>query len=159
MRDIRISDNDNRFKFRVAGIVEKDNKILIDKFNNNSFYCFPGGHVELLEDTKKAIERELKEELFFKTEIDELLFIHENFFIAKDKNFHELCFYYKAHPIDKGYIPKDLIYCENDKGSLVNHEYKWINKDELLKYEVQPKIIIENIIQNNLHKHLVTNDI
>ena len=61
-QDIKISNNNNKFKFRVSGILIVDNKVLTVKINNNDFYCLPGGHVELMENTKDAIIREFKEE-------------------------------------------------------------------------------------------------
>jgi hypothetical protein len=50
-KDVRIKNQGRRFKFRVAGIIEHDNKVLVVKMNQNPFFCFPGGHVELLEET------------------------------------------------------------------------------------------------------------
>ena len=101
--DVKIVQNNQRFKYRVAGIIECEDKILVTKMGHNSFYCFPGGHVELLEDTKTAVERELNEELYFKVEILELLYIHENFFEDSNGKFHELCFYFTAKPKEKNF--------------------------------------------------------
>ena len=50
--DIKIDSNEGKFKFRVCGILKHQNKYLIVKINNNKFYCLPGGHVELDEDTE-----------------------------------------------------------------------------------------------------------
>ena len=50
-QDVRIKIGEKRFKFRVAGIIEKDDKLLLVRMNDNPFFCFPGGHVELLENT------------------------------------------------------------------------------------------------------------
>ena len=92
LKDIRINNNGRRFKFRVAGIIQQKNKVLLVRMNENKFFCFPGGHVELLEDTARAVERELNEELYFKVKVDKLLYIHENFFDAPEGKYHELCF-------------------------------------------------------------------
>ena len=51
------------FKFRVSGIIIKDNKILLVDMNNSNFLCLPGGYVELGETTEKACLRELEEEV------------------------------------------------------------------------------------------------
>ena len=53
--DISISYKDSKFKYRVSGILLKDNKLLTVKINNNDFYCLPGGHVEIMEDTNKTL--------------------------------------------------------------------------------------------------------
>ena len=61
-KDIKLSVDDVKFKYRVSGILIVDNKVLTVKIANNDFYCLPGGHVELFENTKDAILREYKEE-------------------------------------------------------------------------------------------------
>ena len=58
---IRMKKDNISFKFRVAGIIIKDNKILLDKTENSPNYYLPGGYVELGETTKQALMRELKE--------------------------------------------------------------------------------------------------
>ena len=158
--DVKIKTNGKRFKFRVAGIVEHNNQVLLVKMNQNPFYCFPGGHVELLEETSKAVERELNEELYFDVKVDKLLYIHENFFVAKDDKFHELCFYFKAHPVDKNFKPYDKIHEELDKEGWVHHEYKWFDKSEIIDLGAQPKLIMRNYVKDSKKfMHLVTDDI
>lgn len=61
-KDIKINNSFERFKFRVNGILIHNNKILLVKIHKNTFYCLPGGHVKLGEDTESAIIREIKEE-------------------------------------------------------------------------------------------------
>lgn len=164
--DIKIQTEHKQFKYRVAGIVEKDNKILVTKMRNNSFFCFPGGHVELLEDTLSAVKRELDEELFFSFKLKKLLFIHENFFKVNNKDFHELCFYYKCKPIKNGFkfdkinsilnknltknnlFEDNLIWEEIDNGERIFHNFKWINLNDISKYDIRPKEIIESYVKN-----------
>ena len=69
-KDISIENEEYRFKYRVSGILIKDNKLLVVKINNNKFYCLPGGHVELMENTKDAVIREFKEETGIDTSIE-----------------------------------------------------------------------------------------
>ncbi len=158
--DVKIKTNGMRFKFRVAGIVEYKNQILLVKMNQNPFYCFPGGHVELLEETAKAVERELNEELYFDVEVGDLLYIHENFFNVENDKFHELCFYFKATPKDKDFKPYDKVHEELDKEGWVHHEYKWFDKSELVNLGAQPKLIMKNYVEDsNKFMHLVTDDI
>lgn len=155
--DIRIKNGNDRYKFRVGGIVESDGKFLVVKMNQNDFYCFAGGHVELFEDTKTALERELKEELFFDVEVNSLIGINENFYKLRGDNFHELCFYYSAKPKNKVENYFDKIVEEKDKNGVVRHCYKWLNKKELETFDVRPKQIVEHIIKNKKGlKHFIT---
>ena len=95
MMDVKIDCAEGKFKFRVCGIVRVNNKYLTVKIQNNDFYCLPGGHVELGEDTDSAVLREMKEELGYEVKIVKLVSIIQNFFKAKDgRKFHELGYYY-----------------------------------------------------------------
>ena len=60
--DIKILGNDLKFKYRVSAIFIRDNKLLVNKYDENS-YCLPGGYVEIGETSMEAMLRELKEEL------------------------------------------------------------------------------------------------
>ena len=59
MEDIEIKTAQKKFKYRVNGIIIHNNKILTIKMKNNTSYCLPGGHVELGEDSKNAVLREM----------------------------------------------------------------------------------------------------
>lgn len=58
---ITIKDDNNRFGVRVSGIIyNKDKtKIFMQRQGNHDFYMFPGGRIELHEDSLSAIKREL----------------------------------------------------------------------------------------------------
>jgi ADP-ribose pyrophosphatase YjhB (NUDIX family) len=147
--DVRIDLESKKFKYRVAGIIEDDGKLLVVRMRQNPFYCFPGGHVELLEDTQTAVKRELEEELYFKVDVQKLLYIHENFFKAENKDFHELCFYFKCTPIDKNLKKEKILWHEIDKGEELTHEYVWIDKKEILKEHVEPKEVLQQYLKNS----------
>ena len=60
--DVKIKTENEKFKFRVSGVIVKDNKVLGVDICDNGFFCCPGGHVHLGEDTITAIGREMSEE-------------------------------------------------------------------------------------------------
>ena len=45
MQDILFRTNDYIFSYRVAGILIRDGKVLLQKPTNDTGYAFPGGHV------------------------------------------------------------------------------------------------------------------
>lgn len=156
--DIKIIKENKQFKFRVSGIIAKNNKVLICNMHYNNYFCFPGGHVEVLEDTFHAIERELNEELYFKVKVNKLFAIHENFYKNRNKNFHEICFYYLAEPLEE-IVFEDKKHQEIDHGNLVEYLYKWVEKDKLKDYNLHPKIIVEKLEKNNDNfMHFITRD-
>lgn len=165
IKDIKIKTEKDAFKFRVAGIIEKDNKILVTKMRDNDFYCFPGGHVEMLEDAMSAANRELGEELFFKFKLKKLLYIHENFFKHRNKNFHELCFYYSGRPVgntkklNNSLKQEEFIWEEIDNGEKLYHHFKWIGKKDIDKFDIRPKEIVNSFIKNkNKFVHFCTRE-
>lgn len=62
MEDIEFKTTNKKFKCRVNGLIINDGKILTLRMKNNTSYCLPGGHVELCENSKDAILREMFEE-------------------------------------------------------------------------------------------------
>lgn len=143
--DIRINNEEGQFKFRVCGILQHNNKYLIQKINHSEFYCLPGGHVELNEDTNMAILREMKEELGFEVKIKKLISINQNFFKTENgKPFHELGFYYLIEAQDeKNLTLFDYERDELDKGELKHLEFKWIKKEEFDNIDFRPAFIIK----------------
>lgn len=111
----------------VAALIEKDGKALIAKRSTGDpnvlgKWEFPGGKVESGENEFQAIEREIKEE--FELEI-------------KAKNFliNNVC-EYPTKTVDLR-----LYSCEYIAGDFNLHdhsEYKWVDKDELLNYDLAP---------------------
>lgn len=143
--DIKINSEEGKFKFRVCGILHHNGKYLVVKMDENNFYCLPGGHVELDEDSESAVLREMREELGFEVKIKRLVSINQNFFKTKEgKPFHELGFYYLIEACDEGDItPHDYEREEIDKGELRHLKFKWVTKEELQEISFKPRFIAE----------------
>lgn len=62
-KDILFKTNEFIFSYRVAGILIKDQKILLQKPKNDDGYSIPGGHVSFGEITSETLIREFREEL------------------------------------------------------------------------------------------------
>ena len=111
----------------VAALVKKNNKFLIARRSTGSKevigkWEFPGGKVEPGESEEHAIEREIKEE--FEMYIKAIRFITNN-----------VC-EYPTKTIDLR-----LYECDYLSGEFHLHdhsEYKFVNKDEILKYDLCP---------------------
>ena len=158
--DISIKSEDGKFKFRVCGILEHNEKYLLVKINTNSFYCLPGGHVELGEDTDTAILREMQEELGYEVKIKKLLAINQNFFYDQNDNkkFHELGFYYLVEAVDENKInTSDYVREELDKGKIQHLDFKWFNLNQLQTNDVRPNFI-KDILSNDDVSIITTRD-
>lgn len=111
----------------VAALIEKNNKILIAKRLTGNpevlgKWEFPGGKIEPDEDEFHAIEREIKEEFE--------LTIKANHFITNN-----ICEY------PSKVIDLRLYSCDYISGEFHLHdhsEYAWVDKEELLNYDLAP---------------------
>ena len=109
----------------VAALIKKDNKYLIAKRatgdqNLIGKWEFPGGKVEIGEDEKHAIEREIKEE--FDLDIKAIRFMINN-----------VCEY------PTKVIDLRLYECEYIRGEFNLHdhsEYRYVSKEEILNYDL-----------------------
>lgn len=155
-QDIKIYSDDYKFKYRVSGILIVDNKLLTVCMNDNGFYCLPGGHVEMMENTKDAVIREFFEETRLKVNIDRLGFVVENFFTGRLGRFHELGFYYFLNTSEKIDI-KDYTLFENDKEGTVKLDFKWIDLNKLDNFK--PEFLKDELQKNNKYcKHFIIKD-
>lgn len=157
MQDVKISSNEGRFKFRVCGILKVNDKYLTVKIGENNFYCLPGGHVELGEDTDHAILREMEEELGYKVKIVKLVSIIQNFFRTKENTvFHELGYYYIVEPLDISKVNlNDYVITELDKGKLIRLEFKWFTLQELQHTDFLPQVLKTELTNPNLSNIIV----
>lgn len=146
---ITIKDENNRFGARVSGIIyNKDKtKIFMQRQGNHDFYMFPGGRIELHEDSHSAIKRELKEELNIE-EDDKLSYIGESFIDFPNLKYHEIGFFYKLTIDENKYEYYDEEYDSLDLTE-GKSKYKWIKIEELDKYKINPEIMKEKLKEDN----------
>ena len=157
---IKMKTKDFNFKFRVAGIIINDNKLLTVNTKQDENVYLPGGYVELGETTEEAVLRELKEELLLDFEIKEYLGVLENYFeVEKRGKVHEISFYYLMN------VPEELnkdnfSLTENDKGFIVNHNFKWIPLEDLKEIDFRPQVLVKKKKKDNkVFNHLIYNKV
>lgn len=162
MRDsIRMKTEDFYFKLRAAGLIIKNNKVLVVEMDNNGFYCLPGGYVEIGETTEDAIKREMQEEYGKEVIIKQYLGMVENYFVTKSlRRMHEISCYYLIDLKDDNIVQEDYSLIENDKGYIVRLDFKWIDLSEIDNYIIKPRFLKDLLKSEDLEfKHLVFNEI
>lgn len=147
--DVKIKTEECNFKFRVRGIIEKNNKILCVCMQNSDFFCLPGGHVEVGELTRETIIREMKEETKIEVKIDNLVLISEDVYIRRDKLVHELAYYYKVSPLNLNNENNDFIIYEKDKDGIKKLDFKWFSKEEFKEVNFKPEYLKNKILNND----------
>ena len=146
---ITIKDENNRFGVRVSGIIyNKDKtKIFMQRQGNHDFYMFPGGRIELHEDSGSARKREGKEELNIEEEV-KLVFIGESFIEFPNLKYHEISFFYELTIDEKKYN-----YFDDEYDSLDINEgkskYRWIELKKFDNYKINPEIMKQKLRENS----------
>lgn len=154
--DIRIKEDNLKFKYRVSGIIINNNKILLEKYSDKG-WCLPGGYVAMGETSEEAMLRELKEEIDKEFVIDKFLGVVENFFtnFRNDKT-HAIEFYYKVNFKDINDIDSiDYNRVEDDHGFIIHHHLEWFNIEELNNINLLPNIVKKDIIDNKESFHYI----
>lgn len=158
---INITNNDYKFKFRVSGLIIRNNKLLTVEMDDSGFLCLPGGHVELGETTEEAVIRELYEETTKTVIIKKYLGVIENYFINKyNTQVHEIAFYYLMDFTNENNEMNDFTLIENDKGDNIKLDFRWIDINDLDKYNLKPAFLKELLNKDKLEfNHLIIKDI
>ncbi|MCJ8006523.1 NUDIX hydrolase [Lederbergia wuyishanensis] len=131
------------FNYRVAGIWIENGHVLLHRAVNEENWSLPGGRVALLEESRESIRREFLEELGVDIHIDRLVWIGENFFEYRGKEFHEIGFYYMITSNHSLYCIEPFYGLEGD--GLI---YKWTPISEIINMELYPRYLRTGL--NNL---------
>jgi 8-oxo-dGTP pyrophosphatase MutT (NUDIX family) len=83
-----------RFNFRVAGIIIADGHVLVCREDDDDYTMLPGGRIELGEDSRLSLTREMAEELAMPAEVGTMVATSESFYRREGEDFHELGFFY-----------------------------------------------------------------
>ena len=114
----------------VCGLIMKDGKCLIARRSKDDHLIgkweFPGGRRVGLEDEKKTLERAFTEVLGINTNIKEYIT-------------HSIC-EYPGHIVDLKLY--ECEYISGDYKLAIHSEYKWVNIEELLDYDLADADII-----------------
>ena len=95
-----------------------------------------GGAILVGEASRKAVAREVKEELGVDCEVEELMFVVENRFDYKGELHHMIEFHYKVALL--GEVPSHTL----DEGK---YECEWIDLQSLNEYDIRPQYLIKEL--------------
>lgn len=149
---ITIKEDGTRFGVRVAGIIFNHDmtKVFMQRQGDHDFYMFPGGRLEIHEEAKTAIKRELEEELGIEEEI-ELKYTTESFINFPNLHYHEIGFYFITKIDEEKYDFNDNIeYDSLDEEKDGKSKFRWIEIKKLCDFEITPNFIKEKIINNEI---------
>lgn len=151
--DIEIKTDEMEFHGRSCGIIKQENKFLIMRVNQTSYFHIPGGHIEIGENSEQAIIREIKEEIGCDVQEANLFAIQENFWQRNNKKCHGIEFYYIIKPKCELEM-KDYQRIEIDKGEEKLLDFKWVTPEELKDIDLRPSNIRDLLVNGNYLKGL-----
>lgn len=131
----------------------KNNHVLIHRSKNERYWAFPGGRVQLGEDSIKSIKREMMEELGLEVKVERLLWLVENFFKYEGRDYHEIGMYYLVSD-DKSSDEIDTTPFYGLEGDRLI--YQWIPIDSLEEMNLQPVMLKKELLDIPLTtKHII----
>lgn len=125
--DIRFNVKNGIFKCRVAAIINKEDKILVEIKENKNYYTLPGGKLKIGEKSKEAIIREIKEEIQEETIFVKNLDVVEHFYESDNKKYHEILFLIQLKFKNQNCYNKNIFLNKEDK----DIKYIWKNIEEI----------------------------
>ena len=150
------------FKIRVAGVMRKENKVLLlNEPLVNNYWVLPGGSAEMHESTKETLERELEEEMQGQPLVGPLAWVTENFFTLNHIAYHTLEFYYSftlqgTHPI---FVQENYYTERPEDGVIKQFHFRWFALDEIALTDVRPacvkKILLDDPQDSTVVRHLI----
>ena len=140
-QDIGFTRNNQWFRYRAAGIIIKDDAVLMVGNDHNDYYYSVG----------------------LQLEIERLAFIHENFFTGQESDFlnkvncHELSFYFLMKPLTENLSVKSESFGTDGSKEFL----KWIPIAEYKNYKAFPTFFadeLKNLSVNSQIKRIVTTE-
>ena len=143
--DVSFRTGNEKFNYRVCGIILNDGKILAMHDERSPYYYLPGGRVKLGETAEKAVIREIEEELNVTAQIIRPLWLNQGFFKedVDGLRYHELCIYFLMDISDTGLLSKgDTFLVLEGKHRL---QFEWLQFEELQHKYFYPIFIKKEI--------------
>lgn len=128
---------------RVAGVLFKNGKLLVQRDADGTEYALPGGHVRAGETLEAALLREYAEETGAAIRCQRMLWSEECFWEWQGKKAHNITFYFLIDLCDGADIP--------DIGRFVPHKDNsrvvigWMPVEEIQRAVIYPEFIKQEL--------------
>lgn len=157
MKDITVPIEEYTLNIRASVIIQHQESFLAHHNIHSDHYALLGGRVQIGEDSKETVKREVKEELGKEIEITGYIATIENFFKMKGSNYHEILFVYQGEFKEKeDQKLQETLYNQEGKEHL---HYEWIPIEKIEHYPLKPEVIKEVLQEKNFPIHKINREI
>ena len=133
-------DGGRVFNHRAAGIAIRESHVLICREDDDPYTLLPGGRIEMGEDSRASITREIEEEMKAPGEVGRLVFTAENFFEREGRRYHELGMYYEVTPpAAVPFITGTPALVTEDEGHELSFFWAALEGEDLTRYNLLPR--------------------
>lgn len=157
-QDILFKTDDFVFSYRVAGLLIKNNKVLLQRPISDTGYAIPGGHVSFGETNEETLIREFREEIGVDIKVENLKWVGEIFFPWGDKPCHQINLFYKVTLTEDTQIPLhgEFYGIEKIENCSFKLEFSWVDLKDILNVELYPTNAKELLLNNSKEiKHFI----
>ena len=139
--DVTFEVGNQKFNYRVCGIIIDNQKILAMRDECSPYYYLPGGRVKLGETAEESIQREMLEELQISPKIIRPLWLDQSFFTedVNQKHYHELCLYFLLDVTQTDLLTRGNEFTHIEGGH--THHFSWLNFEDLKDTYFYPEFI------------------
>ena len=134
---IILDTSSGRFTYRVAGIAVVDDHVLLHRAVQSDYWILPGGRVEMMEQARDTLQREMLEEAGLPVTVGRLIWIVENFFVDGDVRFHEVGLYFEMNTPTDSLAGQRMSFLGQEGADEI--EFRWCPLDELPPF--QPRFL------------------
>jgi len=133
---IAFDTDEGRFTLRVAGIAIVEERVLLHRAVGDDYWVLPGGRVEMMEQARQTLAREMMEETVLAFDAGRLVWVMENFFTWQGRPFHEIGLYFEMTPRE----PPEAWEFEGREGADYL-KFRWAPLESLGELTVQPAFL------------------
>lgn len=127
-----------RFNYRVAAIIVAEGHVLVCREDDDDYCMLPGGRVELGENSRLSLGREIAEELARPAVVGRMVATSESFYPREGQDFHELCFFYDVDLLDQRPTGASPWLIRHDEGHALSFHWVSLAGDALERFNLLP---------------------
>ncbi len=154
---IYFEKSDSRFLLCVRGIAIKRERVLLFNVIGWDWWALPGGRIEMLEQSGKALKREMSEEIATDVTVGRLVWVIENFFKPGKQTYHEIGMYYLMN------LPDNSVVFNSDEHTCldgpVTLRFRWFPLADIEQLKINPAFLKKGLLHiPRTTKHIIWND-